>query len=288
MANNNIQDDSDLEEELIPWQKTGIRIIREYDQASGRYIYWIYSIMGEMGKTYFVKMVIEEYDALLIENAKPSDIKHIIKNKKEKSEEDKSAFSTEPIILIDMARTDAQTVDKPSFYTLLEGICGSFTSTKYEGGSVTWDTPPCIMIFANFRPNPFMMSPDRIQTYIISNETLDLVRDTVVDAQLEEMRQTLEQEQADRESEIEGTMAPALTDTETKFRLCYERTADGPSISSKHMHFRLKHKGYNGTQKAMNSWIRDFYASDIANGDVIETRNGNVHGWKGFKQVGSI
>lgn len=180
---------------MLPWQETADGFLEaDRDEVSDRHIYWIYSIKGEMGKSSFVKIMVEKKGALVIENAKPSDIKHLIKQKVDASDEDDS-FAENPIIFIDLSRTDSQTASKSSFYTLLESICGTFASTKYEGGIVTWDKPPRIMIFANFRPNPSMMSPDRIQAYIISNETLDLVRDTVVDAQLKEIRETLEQEQ---------------------------------------------------------------------------------------------
>lgn len=181
------------------------------DVEDDRTIYWIYSIAGDVGKSTYAKTLLDEQGALVISPDSPKDVKHLIcetvkqaKKNQEKGEAvvaalsaaaraDEAAieaklkeagvdagrarFYANPIIVVDLSRTESRMMDNVKLYTTLENISGSFHSTKYEGGVVSWWTPPKLLVFANDAPNVRMLSPDRFQVYIIDSVSLDLRKD---------------------------------------------------------------------------------------------------------------
>ena len=77
-------------------------------------------------------------------------------------------------------------INKMALYTTMENVSGNFHSTKYHGGQVIWWRLPKILVLANGHPNVAMLSPDRFNVSIIGYDSLDLIKDTVVDAKLAE------------------------------------------------------------------------------------------------------
>ena len=300
--------------EKFPWQKKTDGFFAS-DVEDDRTINWIYSIAGDVGKSTYAKTLIDEQGALVISPDSPKDVKHLIcetvknaKKNQEKVEAVVSAaagadeatveamlkeagvdaslarFYANPIIIVDLSRTESRMMDNVKLYTTLENISGSFHSPKYEGGVVSWWKPPKLSVFANDAPNVRMLSPDRFQVYIIDSLSLDLRKDAVIDHQLAEYAAELKRLQAARMEEIEAAEAGRDPRDETQeiFELVYEVVAGAKAERSSTMHFHLKRAGYRETQKKMNEWIRDFFADEIAEGSVKETRPKNIHHWKGF------
>jgi len=301
--------------EKFPWQKKMDEFVAP-DVEDDRTIYWIYSIAGDVGKTTYGKTLLDEQGALVISPDSPKDVKHLIcetvKKAKPNYELAEATLATlpdgvddwtmkahlekagvdvglmrfyhNPIIIVDLSRTESRMMDNIKLYTTLENISGSFHSTKYEGGTVSWWKPPKLIVFANNPPNIQMLSPDRFQVYIIDSDSLDLRKDAVVDKELTEYAAELKRQQAARMEEIEAAEAGRDPRDETQeiFELVYEMVTDAKAERSATMHFHLKRAGYRETQKKMNEWIREFFADEIAAGDVKETRPQNVHCWKGL------
>lgn len=187
--------------------------------------------------------IVKKKDALILTGANESNAKHQVFNHKNKADKKNTLFSVNPIIVFDLPRA-VKIVEKPEFYTTLEALQGPFVSTKYEGGMVTWNHgKPTLLVFANRRPSPDHLSPNRLQCYMINKNDLTLERDRTFDARLEVTRARHAQRQADMEAENRSIAPPPLTDTEAIFRLCYERVASGPSIHSGQMHTRLQRRG---------------------------------------------
>ena len=250
------------------------------DEEDARTIHWVYSIEGDVGKSWLKDYMVKTYEALVVAVDKPTDVKHLIltamKGKNNKK------FKKNPIVIADLSRTESRFLDRPALYTTLETICGNFHSTKYEGGTVQWERPPHVIVFANQAPAVEMLSPDRFQVYLISKGSLDLMKDTTIDAQLEAYRQELARLQAEKEEAILNGPQPTPSDTEAAFFQCYQRATNAPAILSSKMHWTLKRAGYRLTQKAMNTWIREHFHEDD---EVAEIRPKNKHCWKGFKPV---
>ena len=303
----------------FPWQEKTDGFVAP-DVEDDRTINWLYSIAGDVGKSTYAKTLLDEQGALVISPDSPKDVKHLIcetvkkaKENQEKSEAAVAALSAaaaarpdeaaveaklkeagvdaglarfydNPIIIVDLSRTESRMMGNDKLYTTLENISGSFHSTKYEGGVVSWWKPPKLLVFANDAPNVRMLSPDRFQVHIIDSVSLDLRKDAVVDQQLAEWAAELKRLQAARMEEIVAAEAGREPRDETQaiFELVYEVVAGATAERSATMHFHLKRAGYRETQKKMNEWIRDFFVDEIAAGSVKETRPKNIHCWKGF------
>ena len=306
--------------EKFPWQKKTDGFFAS-DVEDDRTINWIYSIAGDVGKSTYAKTLIDEQGALVISPDSPKDVKHLIcetvKNAKKNQEKAEAVvsvaaradeatveamlkeagvdaslarFYANPIIIVDLSRTESRMMDNVKLYTTLENISGSFHSPKYEGGVVSWWKPPKLVVFANDAPNVRMLSPDRFQVYIIDSVSLDLCKDAVIDQQLAEYAAELKQLQAARMEEIQAAEAGRDPRDETQeiFELVYEVVAGAKAERSSTMYSHLKCAGYRMTQKKMNEWIRDFFADEIAAGSVKETRPKSIHCWKGFARRGVI
>jgi len=139
--------------QLYPWEKAFLKI--NVQKGEGRTINWIYDERGKCGKTQWSYHMEDNYDDdwLIIDNiGSTSDFANNAKNYMEKNPQGCKG------IIIDLPRSFQQTTD---FYNCLEMICnGRLTATKYNGGRCLLGTP-IIWVFANFKPNVFLMSKDR-------------------------------------------------------------------------------------------------------------------------------
>ena len=153
-------------------------------------------------------------------------------------------FYDNPTVIIDLSRTESRMMNNMGLYTTLENVSGNFHSTKYQGGQVTWWKPPKLLVLANDRPNPKMLSPDRFDVYIVQYESLDLMKDTPLHEQLADYAEELKRLQAAREAEIaahddgetERERDPR-DETEAIFQRVYKVVPGAKAIPSRDMHF---------------------------------------------------
>ena len=274
--------------EWLPWQEdafktAGINIdevheVDDEDDDSRKRITWIYSIEGDVGKSSFSSCLQEQCGALVIAlGSKVADLKHAIFSHKEKLDK-----WERPIIIADLSRTESRMLDRAEIYVALEAVSGNFHSTKYEGGVVTWEQPPTLIVFANQPPKTEWLSPDRFQVYIITHE-LTLLRDTLIDDALEKYRLKLLADQQTREQDIaSGPATDPNAFLVAQFGTLFCVTTGAPAIKSSKMHWMLRRGGYRGSCKDLNAWLRGHFAVDIQAGRVKETRPQNIVCWKGF------
>ena len=302
-------DDEVPEVELLPWSDRTFNGYLSPDNEGGRLIEWLYSICGEVGKTTFASHLMAIMGSLVIAPDSVRDVKHMIletvkrvldnENLRGTPEFDENLgrFYENPIVILDLSRTESRMINQMALYTTMENVSGNFDSTKYQGGQVIWWRLPKILVLANGRPNVAMLSPDRFNVSIIGYDSLDLIKDTVVDLQLAEYAEELKAAQAEREREIaecnDGLRErDSVDDTEEIFMSVYKVVPGAKAIRSQDMYFWIKRNGYNGTQAVMNNWIKEFFADEIAaeaavaGSGVKETKPQNKHCWKGFVRRG--
>ena len=308
LKSQNVDDEVPPEVELLPWSD---RIFNGYlssDTEGGRLIEWIYSIVAEVGKTTFASHLMAIMGALVIAPDSVRDVKHmlletvkrVLANEELRGtpefDEKLGLFYENPIVILDLSRTESRMINQMALYTTMENISGNFHSTKYQGGQVIWWRLPKILVLANGRPNVAMLSPDRFNVSIIGHDSLDLIKDTPVDVQLAEYAEELKAAQAEREREIaecnDGLRErDPVEDAEEMieiFMSVYKVVPGAKAIRSQDMYFWIKRAGYSGTQADMNKWIEEFFADEIAaeaavaGSGVKKTKPGNKHCWKGF------
>ena len=98
-------DDEMPDDEWLPWQRRGLQFLS--DDENGRLIYWYYSIVGDVGKTFFKEHLADHHGALVISlGDKVSSLKHRILQHKLKvdASEDDEPFADNPIIVADLSR----------------------------------------------------------------------------------------------------------------------------------------------------------------------------------------
>ena len=78
-------DDEMPDDEWLPWQRRGLQFLS--DDENGRLIYWYYSIVGDVGKTFLKEHLADHHGALVISlGDKVSSLKHrILQHKQEEN-----------------------------------------------------------------------------------------------------------------------------------------------------------------------------------------------------------
>ena len=185
--------------------------------ADERTILWVYSIDGDVGKSYLKDHLMGTFNALVVDGTRVRDVKHAILKKIEDDDE----FLDNPIVVLDIPRQLSTVVNSSSFYVSLEEIQRNFHSGKYKGGQVVWTVPPKVIVFANCPPATDKLSSDRLKTYLINSDNLDMQRDVIIDAKL--AAQSIEFKRLQNERQIAIANAPEidLTDTQTCFEMCF-------------------------------------------------------------------
>lgn len=129
--------------QLRPWQSDLLAVVRS--QPDPRTVYWRWDFTGNTGKSFFAKYLLAWHDAAIFTNGKLADMAY--------------AYNNETIVIIDLARTQAESVNY--FYQFIESLKnGVLFSPKYESGQKIFK-PPHVIVFANFEPDQTKLSADR-------------------------------------------------------------------------------------------------------------------------------
>lgn len=110
-----------------------------------RSIYWVYDSVGNHGKTYFCKYLVDCKGAFYTNGGKGVDLLF--------------AYSGQSIVLFDYVRDSEEYVGYGVIEQLKNGIA---MSTKYESVTKRFATPH-VIVMANFRPQSSKFSADRIK-----------------------------------------------------------------------------------------------------------------------------
>jgi len=127
----------------FPWQAGVMEMIAE--PPHDRQLLWVYDAVGNHGKTYLAKYLVQEHGAFYCNGGKSVDLTY--------------AYSGEPIVIFDYVRDAKEFVGYGVIEQLKNGI---LMSTKYESGMKRFPVPH-VIILANFRPADGKFSEDRLQ-----------------------------------------------------------------------------------------------------------------------------
>ena len=111
-------------------------------------------------------------------------------------------FKAKPVLLIDLPRSASSTTK--TLYQTLETIQGSFSGSD---GTVTWQTPPHVLVFANDTPKTDCLSADRLRVFLVTQE-LELVQPKYIEAQLKANDEIQNELQAQEEKAALTGVAP--------------------------------------------------------------------------------
>lgn len=113
---------------------------------SDRQILWVYDPIGNHGKTYLAKWLVQEYNAFYTNGGKAVDLLY--------------AYKGEPVVIFDYVRDSKEYVGYGVIEQLKNGL---LMSTKYESGMRRFPVPH-VIILANFRAEEGKFSMDRLIT----------------------------------------------------------------------------------------------------------------------------
>lgn len=133
--------------ELVPkfsWQQSVLDMVK--DTPHDRQLLWIFDPVGNHGKTYMAKYLVQEYGAFYTNGGKSVDLAF--------------AYGGEPVVIFDYVRDAKEFVGYGVIEQLKNGI---LMSTKYESGVKRFPVPH-VIIFANFRAAEEKFSSDRLIT----------------------------------------------------------------------------------------------------------------------------
>lgn len=137
-------DDLPTEEQLFPWQKDILEMLKE--PADDRKIHWFWENKGGVGKSKFCKYLIYHHNAMVCTKGKYGDIMNLAYN-----------YEDLKIMVVDVARNSGNRIS----YDAIEHIKnGTIYNGKYETGQKLINSPH-ILIFCNFEPDYEMLSMDR-------------------------------------------------------------------------------------------------------------------------------
>lgn len=128
---------------LRPWQKElEDKLIETPDT---RTIFWYFDTAGKTGKSFMGDYLSYKLNAFYTTGGKLLDLAY--------------AYGSEPIVCIDLSRTQADKIDHLyAFAEMLKN--GRIFSGKYQSTNKVFDTPH-VVFFANFEPNYMALSTDR-------------------------------------------------------------------------------------------------------------------------------
>lgn len=129
--------------ELKPWQERLRDIVLE--PPCPRKVYWLFDLVGNSGKSWMARYLVARHSAIIFTHGKLVDLVH--------------AYESQPVVVIDLARTQAEKIDH--VYQLIESLKnGVMFSSKYDSRTKIFK-PPHVIVFANFEPERAKLSEDR-------------------------------------------------------------------------------------------------------------------------------
>lgn len=147
-----VEDSTDKLLEFVPnslFQHTMLEWVKTAPDP--RKILWIYDPIGNTGKSYISKHLVDAHGAFYTNGGKGTDITY--------------AYQGEPIVIFDYVRDSKDYVN----YGVIEQIKnGMLFSSKYESGMKRFNIPH-VIVFANFLPDRYKFSRDRYEVNDISN-----------------------------------------------------------------------------------------------------------------------
>jgi len=129
------------------YQTEILKILQE--PADPRKIYWVYDAVGNSGKTYFAKYLVDNKSAYYTNGGKSVDLTY--------------AYEGQGIVIFDYVRESCDYVGYGVIEQLKNGI---LMSTKYESGMKRYEIPH-VVVFANFMPADGKFSVDRLHTFVV-------------------------------------------------------------------------------------------------------------------------
>jgi len=176
--NNNIQIIAKEYENIIwkDWQQKIINMVE--DNTDNRKIKWLYDELGNNGKSFLARYLLTHKKVYYITGGKQNDILY--------------GYDNQPIIIYDLARTYADTLDH--IYTTIENFKnGQYLSTKYETEQRIFKIPH-IIVMANFKPDITKLSNDRWDIEEIRNiEENNNNKDIIINEELINIPETTEE-----------------------------------------------------------------------------------------------
>ena len=131
---------------LYPWQSEIVELLKT--EPDGRTVNWYWETKGKTGKSSFCKYMYANYNALVIQGGKLSDIMNILFNRD---------CDNLDMILIDIPRKNGNNISYSAVECILNGM---ITNTKYETGTKIFNAPH-LVVFSNFEPDTINLSMDR-------------------------------------------------------------------------------------------------------------------------------
>ena len=196
-----LEEDADDEvrqrREYLPFEQDLIDMI--VNKPGNRAIHWICSIIGDVGKSRFISLLVTLFDALVIDPHAAKGALELIGKQKTNS----AKFVSKPVLILDLPRTEPTTAKK--LYQVLETVQGSFSDSN---GTMQWENLPHVIVFSNDTPDTGRLSADRLRVHLITKKH-ELVEHRQVMNQLkaEEVRQSLLQDQ-EEEAARSGNAPP--------------------------------------------------------------------------------
>ncbi len=137
---------------LRPWQQEAMKI---YMSQGDRKVLWIYDPLGNTGKTWFGRfLLIKLRGVYLINTSSYKDIAYAYKKQKH--------------VIFDYSRSQVDYFNYMAMESLKNGV---MFSGKYHSHQVIF-SPAKVLVFANYPPDIFKLSPDRWDIYKIVDSNL--------------------------------------------------------------------------------------------------------------------
>jgi hypothetical protein len=134
---------------LRPWQTSLLQLVD--GPVDPRLVHWRYDYGGNVGKSFMGNYLFALRNAVIFTGGKMGDIAF--------------AYDSEPIVIFDLARTQADKID--NVYMAIENFKnGRFFSPKYNSTTKIF-TVPHVIVFANFEPNYLALSADRWDAVLV-------------------------------------------------------------------------------------------------------------------------
>jgi len=145
------------ESELYGWQLEYAHKFDEPASKDNRYIHWVWSTAGKMGKTTLCRYLYDKNNSgTILIGGKATDIFYMIRQHVSPDEEGEVSKDLD-LVLVNICKDSFDKVSYTAIESILDGI---LSSPKYKGAMVRFN-PPHVLVFANAPPRLNGVSEDR-------------------------------------------------------------------------------------------------------------------------------